>query len=845
MIKSLEDLQKTQENELKIMGDFVQVFKKEKQHFKEQDFTLFELVDFIYERKYSRKDFDILSKLIAKLKKMFNTSRKVPTNEEINAKQRIQLTILGQSLNALCHKVFLTSEILSSFIENLNHLILKNINHYKPQNPEIHKALISNLSLDFTIKYFDNLTIYLEKASQTLYNIHDEIEDSPDTLRFLEEKPILNVFDYKSPKHESSSPNKYQFHPENSNLEGTSLFRKAKINHQLQKFLTIFEDNLRIANEDFDLGLQFSTKEGFMNKKKNDKLLKMPGFRTSDSPPLGIIEDDQNDDNIINFLNSKPRNFNDSERDFNDSDKFKNYKARDFMDSNYNDNKNLKLSRNNQEFQNFKESKGLRNIKDVKGFKESRDFKDYKDKQDFKDSRDIKDFNKNKEDNEIRDYDNFKESRDFDNLQGGIDFKNSRDLKTLKDTKETNIKPLERNKRGLLKKTLDFSEKKDDKNEYNEFEDQKAKSIKTNKNLLNKEPPLERNKRGLLKETIDFNKMKVNNSEYIEFDDQKDKSIKTNKNLLNKRLPERNKRGLFKETIDFNEIKENESEHKEYEDPPDKLLKTNKNLLNKAGESDKKTKETKALKIIKKNFIEIPELLTPYCLKFGFELSKLKPFKENFEFAEFDYLENKENQLENYEDHLLKSPHQHEPIDFKSTTRSFYIDEKIKNDEFSRNKSPTNHTNREKPKNPKDLQFLEKNAKEDKMSKINAWMEPTLNKIEREKALKNAKENKTDEHNEELNLSQILFQAKNKSSYNKNPEKSRILGENKLEETLNQSYYKPEAVEIGKYNVKSDLFREYELYLPVDYYTKLTRKPENDKDPNWYLRPHHIETVTG
>ena len=62
---------------------------------------------------------------------------------------------------------------------------------------------------------------------------------------------------------------------------------------------------------------------------------------------------------------------------------------------------------------------------------------------------------------------------------------------------------------------------------------------------------------------------------------------------------------------------------------------------------------------------------------------------------------------------------------------------------------------------------------------------------------------------------------------------------------MKKSYYKPEAVEIGKYANKSDLFREYELYLPVDYYTKFTNRNEKEKDPKWYVRPHHIETVTG
>ncbi len=69
------------------------------------------------------------------------------------------------------------------------------------------------------------------------------------------------------------------------------------------------------------------------------------------------------------------------------------------------------------------------------------------------------------------------------------------------------------------------------------------------------------------------------------------------------------------------------------------------------------------------------------------------------------------------------------------------------------------------------------------------------------------------------------------------------LDQSNLKETIDTNYYKDQGVAIGKYNENSDKYLDYQLYLPQDYYNSLIDKEKENRD--WYIRPHHIETLTG
>lgn len=66
-----------------------------------------------------------------------------------------------------------------------------------------------------------------------------------------------------------------------------------------------------------------------------------------------------------------------------------------------------------------------------------------------------------------------------------------------------------------------------------------------------------------------------------------------------------------------------------------------------------------------------------------------------------------------------------------------------------------------------------------------------------------------------------------------------------LRESINNNYYKPNAVDLGNEKLKSNKFTDYEVYLPVEYYNMMTvKEPERNKK-EWFLRSHHVETLTG
>lgn len=576
LLLALEEKQKNEEESLKIMGDFLQAFKKEKQHFKEETFTLYEIVEFIYEQKYKRKDFDILTKMINKAKNLFNYSRNQTKNQEIHAKQSISLTILTQSLNAFCHKAYISSEILSNFIEKINNLLIKNLEFYKPNNIEIHKALQYNLSLDFVEKYLENLLFLSQKLLGNLDRLHSNLDLSPEILQHFQQ----NL--QKLHKNEADLPNNHNYIPESQEL-----FIQARLNAKMQQ---LFEETFIELNEEFKLNLEIKRIKTTKNpEKSSENLQNKPQFKPNLPEFLGVdsikIEKNREDDQIIELLNTK----------ISPKDKEKNEKA----------------------------------------------------------------------------------------------------------------------------------------------------------------------------------------------------------SILSKKSPKSSKKPSF-------------------------------------------------IKPIKRNFIDIPELLLPLTIVFPLELFKLRPYEEKLGFLGCD--EYWDIKIVEKLGVLLDQ----QPIDFQSTSKSFFV-EKSKENPFAKekalllNKEIKHFDEKIGVSEQKAAILLDKSmnneAGKDKMARVNSWMK-SLNE---EKTANNQKIDKEiDNRNEELNLSQMLLQAKQKKDpiFTNNNLALSKLERGKLEETLNKSYYKPNAVEIGKYNVKSDNFREYELYLPANYYTKLALPEEKDQS-KWYVRPHHIETVTG
>lgn len=233
--------------------------------------------------------------------------------------------------------------------------------------------------------------------------------------------------------------------------------------------------------------------------------------------------------------------------------------------------------------------------------------------------------------------------------------------------------------------------------------------------------------------------------------------------------------------------------------------------------SSPKNKNNKKIK--KKNYTFISNNY-PYCYKTKIVLDKFN-LKVNLQ-------ENKINLNDN--------------IDLKTVTIQ-EGKETLNNNFFKKKKEEIEKKNIEEMKSTTksffETTYKEKESELSRMEKLGNFMNPIIAKKAEEEKHEQFSELKIDDN---LNLSQFLMHQKNIMNKNYSPSK---LNQSDLKETINESYYKPDAINLGKYQAQSNRFLSYEMYLPQDYYNSLPNK-DSGKEENlqWYLRAHHIETVT-
>ena len=72
-----------------------------------------------------------------------------------------------------------------------------------------------------------------------------------------------------------------------------------------------------------------------------------------------------------------------------------------------------------------------------------------------------------------------------------------------------------------------------------------------------------------------------------------------------------------------------------------------------------------------------------------------------------------------------------------------------------------------------------------------------------------------------------------------------LLTKSVFKEKIDESVFEPRAVTLGKPDSQVGRFTKYETLLPPDYYTFLAKKNVEMDDKKWFLRAHHIESLTG
>ncbi len=74
--------------------------------------------------------------------------------------------------------------------------------------------------------------------------------------------------------------------------------------------------------------------------------------------------------------------------------------------------------------------------------------------------------------------------------------------------------------------------------------------------------------------------------------------------------------------------------------------------------------------------------------------------------------------------------------------------------------------------------------------------------------------------------------------------------ENPLRKSIVETLYQHRTTKLGKSMLKSgkskgNLTSEYEALYPTEYYNKIMHhQADRSKEKLWFLRPHHIETLT-
>lgn len=206
--------------DLTMLGSFIHEFKREKQLFKEDQFNIFEMVNFIHEKKYSRAQFEIISYYIEALKKAYNLSKAFPKDQYVDPRTSFANSFLSTVFDRLCNKAHRQSEIIEKLIKDLEE------EYERYRQPEAtnrtNKIIEHNVLADFILRRFNVLDNHLLEVFDRLeevgnYMTQEEIDQIP-----MEEvrSRVYFILTGEEIKKEAESPN-------TKKLEGLARLLKA------------------------------------------------------------------------------------------------------------------------------------------------------------------------------------------------------------------------------------------------------------------------------------------------------------------------------------------------------------------------------------------------------------------------------------------------------------------------------------------------------------------------------------------------------------------------------------------------------------------------------------------
>jgi hypothetical protein len=164
--------------DLYILSMFLKNFKEDKKELKENNFTLVEFGNEICVRRQKRKDIEIFSILVEKIKKNFRKYSGKEKHAYVNPNQPIKISLLSSTFEKMVIHNSKKLKIVHELLEYLDAFVANNLPY--TDNERIKRKVTLNLTGYFLLKELDELDVLIEKYSLNIENILQVILQ-PDT----------------------------------------------------------------------------------------------------------------------------------------------------------------------------------------------------------------------------------------------------------------------------------------------------------------------------------------------------------------------------------------------------------------------------------------------------------------------------------------------------------------------------------------------------------------------------------------------------------------------------------------------------------------------------------------
>ena len=137
---------------------FLKEFKGQKTYFKESQFTLFEIGNFLAEQKITQEQLQIISEFLNKVKKLFNLRSGNASNlTVVDPNLKIPMELLNDILDIQCQKAIHENEVVNDCIDRILGDLDRLATQHQPNSTHVIEIFERNVIMDTALKYFRSL----------------------------------------------------------------------------------------------------------------------------------------------------------------------------------------------------------------------------------------------------------------------------------------------------------------------------------------------------------------------------------------------------------------------------------------------------------------------------------------------------------------------------------------------------------------------------------------------------------------------------------------------------------------------------------------------------------------